>query len=633
MSTTITSTQLDFFDIKTSLKTYLESTGEFNDYNFEGSGLSSLLDVLAYNTHYNGLIANFALNESYLSTAQLRNSVVSLAESIGYIPDSKTSSQATVSLTVNLAGVANIQEFYVLNPGELILRGVKDGIDYTFTNRESLTAFNNKGIYSFAPTADADRPIIVFEGDEFDQQFLVGSGRDVVYVVPDREIDIETAIIRVFNNQASASVGGGAFNVYTNLLKATKIDQLSRLYVLRESPNGFFELTFGNGTSLGTAPVAGEVINVNYLRTSGEEGNGIQTLKIVSGLTLEGIEVDPSDITLAVLTPSAGGGDKETLESIRKNAPFQYASQNRMVTPLDYSSLILKNYSTFITDITSWGGEDDPKPDYGSVFTSIVFKDDLSSQTRKNVRDGIRELADEFSVVSFDLKFTDPVETYISTQTFFQYNPSLTGLSESTIRSSVENAISQYFDENTGKFDQVFRRSNMLTRVDDVDPSVLSSRANVIMHSRIIPVLTVSDNYTIAFPVAIRNPAVSNTPSVYSQQFTFKNQTVSIRNKLNAKKLVSAPGENPVVFDRQASTRLELVTGDKVLIDDIGFYEPEIGVVNLNGLVVQSLFGSSRELKIFAIPSNESVVDVERNQILRWDPQESNTQAVIVDTR
>jgi hypothetical protein len=640
MTTTIKSTDLDFQEIKTNLKTFLKQTGEFNDYDFEGAGLSNLLDVLAYNTHMNALQANFALNESFLVTAQLRPSVVSLAESIGYVPDSKKSSESAITLTLNLTGVAGLLQSQTIQPGALVLRGTKDAVDYTFTNRESLTATGNNGVYTFAPTADASLPVKVFEGDEKSEKFLVGSGQDAVYVIPDQDIDISTAIVKVFENQQSSNIDGGTgFNVYTNLLDATTIDELSRLYVLRESPNQYYELTFGNGNSLGVAPSAGQVIDVNYLRASGDEANNIPTMSLASTLTLattsgSGYDVDPSNVSISVTTRSAGGGEKEGIESIRLNAPFQYAAQNRMVTSTDYSALILKKYSSFIEDIKSWGGEDDPEPDYGAVFTSIVFKDGLTNGTVSDIRQGILDLADEFSIASFNLKFTDPETTFISIQTFFQWNASLTGFSESNIRSNVEQAISSYFSDNTGKFDQVFRRSNMLSAVDNSDPSVLSSRSTVIVNKRVLPTLGLEENHIIDFPLAIQNPSESTEASVYSSLFSYKNQTVFIRNKLDSRVNIAPAGSSQALFTTSATNTLELVTvGGKVLDNAIGIYDQATGKVSLNGLTVQNIPGGRNYIKIYAIPANQSVVEAQLNNIIKYDPEDSFSKTIKVTTR
>ena len=634
MTTTIKSTELDYQTIKENLKTYLQNTGEFNDYDFDGSGISTILDVLAYNTHYNALQTNFALNESFLVTAQLRPSVISLSESLGYVPDSKKSAEATISLTINATDLVGLEENYVIKPGEVVLRGTRDNLDFTFTNRVSLVGRKVSGIYSFSPLGDPDRAIVVYEGEKRNLQFIVGNSNDSVYVLPDQEMDISTAIVKVYEDQGSAVTPGSEFNTFTNLLDATTIDSQSRLYVLRESPNAYYEVSFGNGTSLGVAPSPGNVVEVDYLRTSGEPANGISYLELISSITLGQTVIDPNKISVTVATKASAGGEKEGIESIRKNAPFQFASQNRMVTSDDYSTLILKKYSPFIEDIQSWGGEDDPKPDYGTVFTSIVWKEDLSPSTITNTRQGIIQLADQFQIASFRLNFTDPIVTYISTEVFFQFNPSLSGVSPSAIRADVDQSIVDYFIENTGKFSQVFRESNLLTAIDATDPSVLSSRCSIILNRRIIPQLATVRDYSVAYPSPIRDSQASNSASVFSSQFAVGNKTVFIRNKLNKKSIVSGPGVVPIVYEIAPSTELELVDVEgNVVIDNIGSYNSALGTVTITSLEVQSVPTGTNYIKIFAIPANQSVVNSVRNNIVKYDPDQSFTQAVIVDTR
>ena len=186
MATTVKSTELDFFQIKENLKLFLQQKDEFQDYDFEGSALSNLLDVLAHNTHYHALISNFTLNEAYLTTAQLRNSVVSLAESLGYIPSSVTSPQSTVGVTINLAGVPDLESRYSILPGELRLRGSIDDVDYVFSNRETLVAeTEGNGIYTLFPFSEEDAPVRVYEGEERTLEYLVDGTANAVYVIPD----------------------------------------------------------------------------------------------------------------------------------------------------------------------------------------------------------------------------------------------------------------------------------------------------------------------------------------------------------------------------------------------------------------------------------------------------------------
>ena len=193
MATTITSTELDFEKIKQKLKIYFEQDGAFSDYDFEGSALNSLLDVLAYNTHFSGLIANFALNESYLGTAQLRNSVVSLSESLGYIPGTRNSSQSTISLTIKPSGPYPFDQVYSFLPGELVMRGNIDGTDYTFSNRKTITAdAQGTGTYIFRPFDDNSASIVVYEGQAKSKQYLVDGSENALYVIPDQNIDAST---------------------------------------------------------------------------------------------------------------------------------------------------------------------------------------------------------------------------------------------------------------------------------------------------------------------------------------------------------------------------------------------------------------------------------------------------------
>ena len=635
MATTITSTELDFQDIKSNLKVFFKQDAAFTDYNFEGSGLNSLLDVLSYNTHFSGLIANFALNESYLGTAQLRNSVVSLAESLGYIPGSRNSSQSTIGLTINPSGGQALDQTYSFQPGELVLRGSIDGDVYTFSNRKTITA-NAQGtnIYTFYPFDDPDASIVVYEGDEREQQYLVDGSENALYVIPDQNIDASTAIIKVYTDPGVAATGVGAYTVYNDIFDVSSITDTSTLYVLRESPNQFYELTFGAFNALGVAPIAGNVVNVNYLRASGQTANGIYNFRLISELKLGDYIVSPDEVTITTLTTSAGGTDKEDIESIRKKAPFQYSAQNRMVTPLDYEALILRKYGNFITDIICWGGEDNLPPEYGTTFTSIIWKDNLSSTAISELRRAIVELTDQLSIVSFNIKFIAPSETYVSTKLFYQYNPLLGANSQSVVNTDVQKTVTNYFAVNIGKFAQVFRRSNLLTEVDDVDPSVLSSRADVTLQKRIIPVLTLPENFNFTFGAALKNPNDLATPVVRSAFFKYQNRDVYIRNKLLDKVKVSAEGVVPVVFDRKPSNKLELVDSKGVIvIDYMGYYEPLTGAVEILNLNVQNTNNQSNYIKVFGIPANESAIIPRFSGILQYDASESSVNAVTVTSK
>jgi hypothetical protein len=298
MATTIKSTSLDFDAIKNNLKVFLADKPEYADYNFEASGLSNILDVLAYNTHYNALTANFALNESFLGTAQLRSSILSLAEGIGYIPDSMTSSQAIVNLTLNLAGVVG-RTSEIQIPRGLKFNATVDESEYVFQTQENITATDNgSGLYEFKNIAGS-KDIKIFEGVERVKTFLVSRAEDnAVYIIPDQQADIDTAIVRVYETPSSS-----VFTPYTSILKATTINANSTIYILKESPNGFFELSFGNGATLGAAPKTGSKVTVTYLAASGASSNTASTFEPQSQ-----VNVSNSNYSMSVATVSKGVG-------------------------------------------------------------------------------------------------------------------------------------------------------------------------------------------------------------------------------------------------------------------------------------------------------------------------------------
>ena len=610
MATTINSTALDFQNIKTNLKTYLRNTTEFADYDFEASGLSNILDVLAYNTHVNGLTTNFALNESFLGTAQLRSSVVSLATGIGYVPDTMTSAFGTVGVTMSLAGISGRPSTVDL-PNNTRFSAVVDDVTYTFQTREVHTgADDGAGNYQFKTTDDSTA-IPIFEGALKTKTFNVGEFNEAdVYMIPDTTLDADTAIIRV--------IDGSTSTVYGNITAATTISANSTIYILKEAPNGFYQLSFGGNGILGLAPAAGNTITVEYLSTKGGLANTAKAFTALDTVTVLG-----SARTLTVSTTAAaiGGDDKETIASIRTNAPFQYASQNRMVTPEDYTSIINRNFSTLINDIISWGGQDNPEPQFGTVYSSIDFETDVTAATQAATKTSIEELVKQLAVISFNIEFADPVETFIETQLFYQINTNLTSLSTNSITNSIKAVKDAYFIANTGKFGKAFRRSALLTLVDEVSSAVLSSRAVIRMQQRIVPVINTFNAYTLTFPGSIAKPAANTSPTdsdyiVKSNAFLVDGVPCRILNE-----------QRPNI----ATNKLQVVesgTGT-ILVDNIGSFDVISGVLTIVAFRPTGLLGGSGNIKIAVLPANQSAIVPERNNIIKYD---GNASAIIAVT-
>ena len=610
MATTIRSTDLDFTNIKNNLKIALQNNPEFQDYNYEGSGLSALLDVLAYNTHYNALIANMALNESYLTTAQLRSSVVSLAEAIGYMPASRTAPTATVNISVNTGNLAGRPSFLSLQRGTKFSTTVDD-VAYTFETIGTITAQDNgNGLYVFKDLLDRE-DITIKEGTNTTKTFIVsGDSPDSVYVIPDKNIDTTTAFVSVFTDLTSTS-----FTTYTDLKEADTIDDQSKVYILRETPNGFYELSFGDGFTLGKAPEPGNRVVVEYLSTSGPDANGANSFTPISQIQVPGAAGNTSfNLSVTTASKAVSGSVVETTESIRKNAPFSYASQNRMVTAADYASLIKRNFGYLIKDIQAYGGEDAVRKEYGVVFLSVVFKDDVTQDTIDKTKGDISALARQLQVITFDVKFQDPDITYLETSVYFQFNPKFTSSSIQEIQNRVEFATDNYFANNTGLFEQSYRRSNLLALVDEVDPSVLSSRANLKVQKRYVPFLGRSESTTLRYASPIAEPN-DEEPTITSTGFFSNGVKVRIQNKLD-------------------SYKLQLISLDDstVYVDNVGEYFPSTGIVSIVGLTVDSIIGGSNFIKISGVAANESFASPGQNQIVVYDDGPSFVQANIVAT-
>jgi hypothetical protein len=609
MATNIKSTALDFENIKNNLKTFFQAQPEFADYNFEASGLSNILDVLAYNTHYNALTANLALNEAFLGTAQLRSSMVSLSETIGYIPDSRTAAVAYVNLSLTYTSVERPLKIEL--PKGQTFTGSTGDISYSFETREDLTAVDDgTGLYVFK-TSGGSSSIPIYEGRSKTKTFHVGQyGDALVYVIPDTNLDLNTVEVKV-----KASALDSVYDVYTNITKAITLSEVSQLYLLKEAPNGYFELSFGNGTALGKIPTAGNVVIVDYMSCSGPAANGIRSFVGTLNLSLPGTYTTNAVVTVA---PSAGGAEKEDIESMRQNAPYMYASQNRMVTASDYAVLVLRQFGQLIKDIAAWGGQDNVVREFGKIFLSIIYHDGITQETITEVQREITRMAEQLSVLSFTVAFGEPQKTYLEAKINFDFNTNLTDIPLGTMQTNVKNASIAYFEENLGKFNKTFRLSNLLTELDDVSPAVLSSSAIILMQQRITPSLGVPNNFTLQFPAAILRPD-DDERIITSTTFNFGGRTAYISNKLQTGGLTGTLQ----ILDATLGT---------VLQDGVGSYNGPSGRIEIVGFTPTSITGDLSYIKISAVPANSNTIDPENNHVLYQDVDASYAVGTVVYT-
>ena len=600
MATTIRSTQLDFDTIKGRLKDYLKQQTEFADYDFEASGLSNILDVLAYNTHFMGLNANFALNESFINTAQLRSSVASLAEGLGYVPKSYSSSQADLNLAVQVS--ASTRPTAIILPRGTTFTSAVGDTTYTFQTRENFVGTDDgTGLYQFLNSTDGVA-IPVFEGEEKTKTFFVGDKTDnQIYVIPDITMDTTTIRVRVFPTASSST-----FDTYINIQRAIRITNDSKFFQIKEVPNGFYEIIFGDGITTGKAPVAGNKVVIDYLSTQGTVANGASSFAPSSDITIDGVAYTLITTTEAA---AAGGAYKESIESIRQNAPIAFTSQRRLVTAEDYIAQIQANFGSFLDDVTAYSGADSVPAIYGVTFIGLKFKAAVSAARQQNVKDQIKtDLTDNMAIMSMTTEYVDPVTTFLQISTTFNLDPDLTGSTSQAVQTQVQNTINNFFTSNLKKFNKVFRRSNLLTLIDALDPAILNSKMEIKLKQSFIPTTNLSLSYTINFPVALAEPddAIS---TLTTSQFTFNSQTCSIKNK---------PG----------TTKLQIISIDgTVEIDNIGSYNNLTGVVNIIGFKPTAFEGSAIDISI--LPANQSTVRPLRNFVLDIDTTASTSRAVL----
>lgn len=588
---TVNTSDLDFINIKSKLKTYFKNTSEFKDYDFEASGLSSILDVLAYNTHINALIANMAINESFLSTSQLRSSAVGHAESLGYTPRSKSSSIAMLNVTVSDPGGSVEQETI---PARTPFITAIDETAFVFYTNQSYTAVRNENdefVFS---------DVKVYEGEERTKTFFSDDNLDTVFVIPDENIDTSTMLVNVFeNSNADVSVR------YKNILDVAAINNDSRVYMLREAPNGDYEMYFGDGELLGNRPQTGNVIQVSYISTSKTDANGATVFRT----NLFGGQ----DVTVSTVMPSAGGSEKESVQEIKINAPRAFATQQRLVTADDYVAMIQSNYGQYVSDVIAWGGNDNVPPKFGSVFVALNFQGGYTETVKDEIKDLIREnLTDFRSIMSIETEFVEPEVVDLQLTTSFNLDSTLSTVSTEVYKQQISDLISNYFLNEMDKFGSIFRRSNLLSLIDDSSPAILNSKMEIVAQRQINtqPYFDEIDDYhlmkgttppdfierdiTVNFPFTLALPDKDDYV-IKTSTFRYLNQNAVIKNELGSYRLQ--------VYD----------TNNNVLLSNVGEYQPASGEVNFRAWNIQR--DSNRIIEVTATPGNQSTITPLRNYL------------------
>ena len=491
---------LDFNSIRNNLKTYLKGQSEFSDYNFEGSGLSVLLDILAYNTYYNSFYLNMAANEAFLDTAQVRQNILSQAKLINYIPASKRGAHAQVSIRVTPTTSENQTISYiVLDKYTRLLGADIDGTNYPFVTVNANTAQKSGGSFYFPN-------VWIKQGEVITQQFAMTSnnitGR---FEIPSANVDTETLTITV--QESSTNNYTEEYVVSTDI---TELSQNNRIYFVEENENLNYTIQFGDGV-IGYRPKVGNIVIATYLDTSGVLANDISKFNFIEPIG----SAYSGNVKVTTVQSSDLGSDKEDINRIRLRAPQVYAAQNRAVTVRDYEALILKDYQ-HIDAVSIWGGEENDPPVYGKVYISLKTKGyfTLTNLEKDNIKNG---LIRNRNVITVTPVIVDPDYIFVTIRGKAYYNTTLTTKTSNELLEVIKNAVFDYTDAALNNYQSVLKKSKLQSSIETSDTSITGSDLTVFLQSRKVIDLTTSKKYTFSFKTPIQKGTFTNKLFTYPQ--------------------------------------------------------------------------------------------------------------------
>lgn len=478
---------LDFFSIKENLKNYLRGQDTFLDYDFEGSGMSVLLDLLSYNTYYNAYYMNMIANEAFLDTAQIRQNILSHAKVINYVPTSSRGAQAKINVKVTpSASEDSTKEYITLKKYTRLLGTDIDGINYPFTTLYSNTVPKTGNTYDFSN-------VIIKQGEAMVHQFMMMANNvNRSFEIPSANVDTSTLSITV-----QESISNTQTHQYTLASDLTDLKSDSRVYFLEENDNLNYTVYFGDNV-LGMRPKNGSIIIATYVDTVGSVANNVNKFVFIDKV----YNLYRDNVKVTTVETSRSGLDKETVEQIKFRAPYAYSTQNRAVTINDYQTLILKDYQN-IDAISVWGGEDNDPPMYGKVFISLKTKGyyALSNLDKENIK---KSLINNRNILTVTPEIIDPDYVFVQVVGKITYNPNLTSKDPIQLIDDVRTAIGKYNNEQLSSFNSTFKKATLQNYMESADPSITSSDINIYLQKRIPVLLNTNKTYRFSFNAPLR---------------------------------------------------------------------------------------------------------------------------------
>jgi len=583
---------LDFDTLKNTFSSYLKSQDRFNDYDFDGANINVLLDLLAYNTFQNNFYLNMVGNEMFLDSAQLRDSVVSHAKELNYVPQSFKSSQAKVNITVTSTNTAKRS---LVIPKGFSFSSRLINKNYTFTVPENIVISDY--VLSDNKVVFTGRDITLFEGYYVNDSYTYTYNNAQRLLITNKNVDISSLIVTVIED-AGATV--------TNYSRATSLfdlDSASKVFFVQGAENDSYEIVFGDGVS-GTRPKNNSVIQIEYRLSNGQLPNGCNSF------TPDGPIQGEVNVVVQTISPASGGTVSESIESIKYNAPRHFTTQERAITTEDYETLLKLNFPE-VNTVTAYGGEDLDPPQFGKVYVSVDLKDVDALPDIK--RQEYYRFLKPRSPVSIDPVFVNPEYTYLGVRSKVNYNLNVTSLSVDDIKTIVGAAIIQYALNNLNNFNRTFRYSKLIQAIDNSQVSIISNETDINVIKIIQPAtskfLTFDVKYNI--PLAIEKPTLDATQfSVYSSFIVYKGIKSFIRD------------------DGEGSLNV-LSAASEAVIDTVGTIDYDTGLLQFSNFKIDSFAGPG--IKFYAYPRNKDISTI-NNVILNIIEEDLNITVVSVRT-
>ena len=573
--------ELDFDAIKTNLKNFLGDQNELADYNFDGSAMSVLMDLLAYNTHYNAFYLNMVVNEMFLDTASLRNSVVSRAKHLGYTPISVRGAKAYVDLIITPANTPST----IVVAKDTQFNATVNGISYIFSTSNSATVnINSNGIYT---TANVE----LQQGVQLTHRYSANvSDPDQKFTLPNANTDTSSLVVQIQTSATSS-------NLYTYSVAndTTTINSSANVYFLEEDTDSKYRVYFGDGTT-GRALTSGNIIVLKSLVADATAPNGARTF------TPTGTVGGYSNVAITTTSAAAGGADRDSISNIKFNAPKNYQAQNRAVTINDYIRLVQRDYPA-AESVIAWGGEENDPPVYGRVYLAIKPTSglQLSVTTKNSIRN---DILGNRNVVSISTEIQDPDYLYLSFNSTVKYDSSKTSNTAATIADTVSNTVYNFGVDNLKGFANEFRYSPLIKKIDESETSIESSLSTVKLKRVIIPVLNVASSYNLKYSNEIFHPYNDYVDSVTSTEFSHNDESDTLQTTCN-------------IQDSNGVLQVYRTVGtDRIIVaNNVGTVAYGTGVVALAGFKPVTITDGTANLSITVALASSDVTPV-RDQIL-----------------